>query len=272
MTSEARDASVADGQPLKLVIFTRATKFWRYTDADRVIFHDGNAYANTPIKVSEINDGGEQNKVSIKITLPKTATVADNWRPYPPADPIGVTIMTQHYGETDFLVDWIGRIIQPHFDDTTLTLTSEPSATMARRGGGGRTWQRGCDLLLYSQGIGMCNVVKADHALPATLTGVSGLTLAADEFATLPDGRLAGGYVEWTRSDGLLDRRSIDSHTGTTVTIEYGSPDLVAALDVTAYPGCNQTWADCSYYENTDNYGGELWIPGRDYYDGNPVN
>jgi hypothetical protein len=25
------------------------------------------------------------------------------------------------------------------------------------------------------------------------------------------------------------------------------------------------------YYDNNDNYGGELWIPGRDYYDGNPI-
>lgn len=272
MTSESRDASVDAGQPLKLVVFTRASKTWRYTDADRVIFHDGNAYAPTPIKVSEITDGGEQNKVSIKLTLPKTATVAANWRPYPPADPIGVTVMTQHYGETDFLVDWIGRIIQPHFDDTLLTLTSEPSATMAKRGGGGRTWQRDCDLLLYSQGEGLCNVIKADHALPATLLTATGLTLTAAEFASLPDGRLAGGYVEWTREDGLIDRRSIDSHTGTAIGIEYGSPDLVTALAVTAYPGCNQSWDDCTYFHNNDNYGGERWIPGRDYYDGNPVN
>ncbi|MHB1057237.1 MAG: phage BR0599 family protein [Rhodanobacter sp.] len=271
MTSEARDASIDQGQPLKLYTFTRASKKWRYTDADRIIFYGGNAYAPAPITHTQITDGGEQNKISITLTLPKSLTVCDNWRPYPPADPINVTIYTQHFGETDFLADWVGRIISPKFGDTTLALTSEPSSTMAQRAGGGRTWQRGCDLLLYSQGLGLCNVDPELHKITGTLTGAASLMLSAVEFATLPSGRLAGGYIEWTREDGLLDRRSIDTHSGSTIMVDYGGPELLPGLAFNAFPGCNQSWDDCTYYENNDNYGGELWIPGRDYYDGNPI-
>ncbi|HEY4145163.1 phage BR0599 family protein [Pinirhizobacter sp.] len=271
MTSEAREASADQGQPIKLFTFTRGTKTWRYTDADRLLFVGGNAYAPAPITHTAIQDGGEQNKISITLKLPKTLQVANNWRPYPPSDNIAITIMTQHYGEDDFLVDWIGRIIQPKFDDTTLSLTSEPTATTAKRGNGGRTWQRDCDLMLYSVGLGLCNVDRAAHAVPAVLTVAGGLTLTAAAFGSLPSGRLAGGDIEWVRPDGLIDHRSIDSHNGDTIVVDYGSADFEDGLNLTAFPGCGQTWDDCVYYENKDNYGGELDIPGRNYFDGNPI-
>jgi len=88
----------------------------------------------------------------------------------------------------------------------------------------------------------------------------------------LPDNRFAGGYIEWTRGDGLVERRSINSHVGTTVVIDYGADDLAAALVVTAYPGCAHDWDDCSsYFSNGDNYGGDLWMPKKNPYDGDPI-
>ncbi|WP_458068629.1 phage BR0599 family protein [Rhodanobacter sp. BL-MT-08] len=272
MTSEARDISLDQGKPYKLYRFTRSTVSWYHTDADRPIVYLGNIYLPVPISHTEIQDGSETNQASITITLPKTAAVAANWRPEPPCDAVSVTILTQHFGESDYLANWVGRIVGAQFTDTNLVLTTEPTLTTAKRAGGGRTWQRPCDLLLYSQGNGRCNVDKTLHALPFTLSGVSGFSLTADAFGTLPSGRLAGGWIEWTRpSDGLTLRRSIDSHGGNTITVTFGGAELIDGLEGTAYPGCGQDWDDCTYYNNTDNYGGELWMPGRNYYDGNPV-
>lgn len=271
MTSEARDAALLGGQPLKLYRITRGVLSWFYTNADAAVEFGGDTYLPTAIDNSKITDGGEQQKHTITITLPKTLDVAYNWRPYPPSDPIAITIWTLHNGEADYLVDWIGRLLAPVFDDTKLTLTSEPSQTRNKRGGRSRSWQRGCDLVLFSQGNGLCNLAKAARALPATLTDVAGLTLTATEFGTLPSGRLNGGWIEWTRADGLLERRSINAHSGTTITVLYGAADLAIGLAVTAFPGCAGTYDDCTYFGNKDNFGGELWIPGRDYYDGNPV-
>ncbi|MEI7036429.1 phage BR0599 family protein [Fulvimonas yonginensis] len=271
MTSEARDAALLGGQPLKLFRFTRANLSWFYTNADRAITYNGDTYLPTAISHDKIKDGGDSQQRTIKISLPKDLEVAANWRPYPPADPIMVTIWTQHVGEVDYLVDWIGRLTSPQFDDTKLILSSEPSQTRNKRGGRSRIWQRPCDLVLFSQGNGLCNVDRAAHALPATLTAVDGLSLTAAEFANVPNGRLAGGWIEWPRSDGLIERRSINSHSGTTIVVTYGAADLAPNLAVTAYPGCSGSWADCAYFNNTPNFGGELWIPGRDYYDGNPI-
>lgn len=106
----------------------------------------------------------------------------------------------------------------------------------------------------------------------ATLTAVSGLTLTAAAFGAFPSGRLAGGFIEWLRLDGLMEYRSVRTHAGNTIVIDYGAADLAVGLVVTAYPGCAHTWADCVYYENEPNYGGDLWIRTQNPFSGNPVN
>lgn len=269
MTSEARDLALLGGQPIKLFRFLRQNTTWCYTNADQPITINGNTYLPEGIDHSNVTDGGD--KVSITITMPKTAAVVENWWPYPPADPIAVAIWTQHAGEDDWLVDWIGNVISAQFDDTTITLTSEPTQQRARRGGAQRICQSNCDLLHYSQGRGQCGVDKAQYALPSQLLTVNGLTLTADAFGTLPNGRLAGGWIEWTRADGIVESCSTAGHSGSTIVLLYGGDSLSPGLNVTAYPGCAQTWDDCTYYNNTARFGGELYLPGRNYYDGNFV-
>lgn len=95
-----------------------------------------------------------------------------------------------------------------------------------------------------------------------TLTAVSGLTASAAAFAT-SEFTLAGGWLEWTRADGLVDRRSITAHSGTDLTLLYAAEDLEAGVEVTATPHCEQTWAACEARGNTVNYGGAIYKPVR---------
>lgn len=114
-------------------------------------------------------------------------------------------------------------------------------------------------------GLAVDSVVIA-HTVPiwteATLTAVSGLTLTAAEFASAPF-NLAGGSLTWTNDNGLVERRPIMSHSGDTITVLYGSPDLDVALDVIAVPGCPRTWAACADRNNTIHYGGAIYKPGK---------
>ncbi|HEL4296638.1 DUF2163 domain-containing protein [Stenotrophomonas maltophilia] len=96
----------------------------------------------------------------------------------------------------------------------------------------------------------------------ATLTDVDGLTLTAPEFAGAPL-NLAGGSLTWTNVDGLVERRSIMSHSGDEIAILYGSSDLEAGLPVIAVPGCPRTWAACDARGNTVHYGGAIYKPGK---------
>lgn len=347
MTSEARERSWDAGKPIALFRFTRGNVSWFYTSSDRPEIHNGDTYEPAPIWRTAIKQGSERAKLSIKVTLPSTLPVASNWRPYPPSDPVVLTIFCRHVGETDALAEWIGRVVAPNFNGATLELTGEPSSTGNRRAGNLGAWQRGCGLVLYSQGLGMCNLnpeivsLSAELAvvdganltapefaiasrslvggqmewfgegeelhqiaitghvgsvitvasgsaefvpalavtaytrplyMVATLTSIAGLTLTAAEFATLAGGRLAGGFIKWTRaSDGLIEFRSIKSHAGDSITLDFGSQDLGIDVQVLAYPGCAHTWAYCGYHQNQPNYGGDLWMPVKTPFDGNPV-
>jgi hypothetical protein len=95
-----------------------------------------------------------------------------------------------------------------------------------------------------------------------TLTAVDGLQVTAAAFATSTL-TLAGGWMQWTRSDGFVERRSISAHAGDTITLLYGAADLAVGLDVIAIPGCEQTWAACAerFPDPENHYGGAIYKP-----------
>ena len=346
MTSEARESSQDQGKPVMFFKFVRGTASWCYVSTDRFETYNDETYTPASIERSAIRQGSERGRQNIKVTLPSNLPVAGNWRPYSPSETIALTVMIRHVGETDVLVDWVGRIVSPKFGGDVLELTGEPSKTRGRRQGGDRRWQVGCDLVLYGKGVGLCNLDPEATPVPgvltvvdvldltapefadasrsllggrlewidefeetqfrtitahdgelitidsestdliedlpvvaylpplyveATLTAVSGLTLAAAEFTAYASGRLAGGYIKWTRTDGLVEYRTIRSHEGDQITLDYGGIDLALELVLIAYPGCAHTWADCGFYENRDNYGGNLHMPIKNPYGGDPV-
>lgn len=270
---DLREISRFLGRPVTLYRFTRQHLAWRYTDADRPISIGAETFEPLPVSRGKVQESTERAKNNLTITLPRDAAVAANWQPYPPSDPVLVTVMETHYGDPDqgTRVVWSGRVASPKFTDTTLELTCEPARSGARRGGLALRWSRGCPLPLYSQGVGMCNVQPDAWAVPAVLAAVDGLVLEAPEFAPLPAGRLAGGYLEWTRADGLTETRTIMHHAAAAIELNYGAEDLAAGAAVTAYPGCPHNWGGCESFNNTPNYGGAMFLPGKNPFGGNPI-
>lgn len=268
-----REISLWGGKPLGFFKFVRGATVWAYTTADRNIVLDGITYTPAAIKRSRIKVGSERRKLTLTVTLPRDLAVVANWRPYPPRDRIALTILQQHHGDADFSVDWTGRVLAPKFDGTTVELTCEPSQTNARRAGLSRSFQRSCPLALYSQGHGMCNVDKTLHAVAAALTSVDTITYTATAFLAVATGRLAGGYLEYPRaSDGVTEYRTIMSHVGATITLDYGLSDIGAGNAVIAYPGCRQSWSDCNdVFNNGPNFGGDLFLPQKNPHSGNPI-
>lgn len=262
-------------KPLAYFDFVRGTTHWRYTNSDRVEPYDGHDWTPAKgIKRSAIKDSAERRQLSINVTVPTNLPVLDNWRPYPPRDRIALVIMVRDRDDALAETEWIGRVLGPKFGGAEVTLTCEPSLTKARRSGMNLCWQRGCPLAQYSQGRGMCNLDKDDWAVPvAGMTQVDAVTFTAAEFTAqdaIRAGRLAGGFLEWTRvGDGVVEQRSIMTHAGDTITTDYGLHDIASGLAVTAYPYCRQNVDICNdEFDNLDNNGGEVWMPDKSPYAG----
>lgn len=275
MSFEAFEIGRFTGRPLRLFVFQRQALIWRYCTGDRNVVIGGNTYFAEAIDRSEIRQTAERAKDDVTITLPYlrdpaalafpvTQALGDNWHPYIPHDTIAVTCLATHYGDTDPpAVEWSGIVTQPAFTDTELTLTCTPGPAIARARNQGPKFQRACWKTVYSTGLRGCNLALSAFEVAGTLSAVSGLDVTAAAFAIAPL-PLDGGWLEWTRGDGLVERRSIMAHSGDTVTLLYGAAALAAGLAVTARPGCPRTWAACEARGNTINYGGSVYKPGKD--------
>ena len=97
----------------------------------------------------------------------------------------------------------------------------------------------------------------------ATLATADGVVVTAPEFAD-PLLALDGGWLDWTRPDGLVERRSIMGQDATALTLLYGAESLAPGLAVRATPGCPGNWAACEARGNTVHYGGSVYKPVRD--------
>lgn len=259
------------GRPVELYRFTRQTLHWRYTSADTTITVGAETFEPLAISRSRIADSFERRKRELTLTLPASAPVCANWAVHSPEDTIAVTVLARHRGDEDVAVQWVGRVMQPRFTDTTCELICQPGQGSRRPQGMQLRWQRGCPLALYSQGLGLCNLDPGEFAEPAALESVAGSVLGASAWAALPAGRLAGGYVQWTAADGLVHRRTITSHAGPELHLDYSAPGLLVGDTVTAYHGCAHNWADCDSKGNGDNYGGCTHLPNKDPFAGNPI-
>lgn len=265
------------GKPVRLFVFARQNLVWRYCTADRDLVIGGDTYLAAQIDRSEIKQTAERAKDKITITLaylrnpdaleyeyPSTQSLGDNWHPYIPSDPITVACLATHVGDTDPpAIEWLGIVTQPAFTDVELELTCEPGNAIDQALNQGPKWQRGCWKTVYSQGVRGCNLALDAFKVDATLTNVAGLVLTAAAFAAAPLA-LDGGWIEWERADGLIERRSIMRHSGASITLLYGAADLAPGVALVARPGCAQTWAACDARANTDNYGGAIYKPVKD--------
>lgn len=280
MTFEAYETSARGGKPTHLFVITRQNLVWRFAAADRDITIDGKTYQAAPISRSNIKQTLEKPQQNITITMPYmldpnaaehpvTQAIGDIWHPYIPSDVVSVVCMATHVSDPDqeIRVEWIGEVQQPKYDTGKLELTCVPPGQISKARYQGPKWSRTCQKSVYSTGLRGCNLVPDTVQVTGTVTAVSGVTVTAPEFSA-SSLSLAGGYLVWTRQDGIVERRTIMAHAGDTITLLYGAADLDVGLDVTALPGCEHTWAACVARGNTDNYGGALFMPVKNPYDG----
>lgn len=269
-----RELSRFAGQPIRLFTFQRQGLVWRYASCERDVVVDGDTYLAATIERDEVQQTVERAKDTLKIRMaylrdpsvpeirrPSTQSFGDNWHPYIPSDAVYVTCAETHYGETDPpSINWKGVVAQSAFTDTQLELTCSPGVVISEARNQGAKFQKACWKSVYSTGLRGCNLDPDTVSVTGELTGVNGLTLHADEFATsaFP---LTGGDVRWTCENGIVEWRSIMAHDGDTITILYGGPDLAAGVEVTARPSCPGTWVACAERDNTPNYGGAIYKP-----------
>lgn len=270
MSFEANEIGIATGKPIRLYLFERGQLKWRYCDADRDIEYDGATWLNQPISADGFRQSGEPSADAVKIRAPADLAVAAQYRIVAPSAEIALTVIDLHYGDILGRVRWVGSMSDVSWlGQHVCEITCQSLSASMERTGLRLSYCVLCPHTLYDRncGVGM-NAFKLD----VTVQSLETETVTATGLASYANDYFSGGFIEWNIGSGELERRGINTHTGSTLLLLGLSVGITAGMVISVFPGCRFTPADCNdKFSNIENYGGIIHLPGVSPFDGNPI-
>lgn len=267
MTYEARETGVQTAEPVELYEFAHGANVYRYTSSVVDVEFGGETYAAVTMNRNSIDATSEIARSALTLTCARTLPLLEIFNPVPPSDVITLLVRRFHRGDAEAIIIWMGRILGTGLSGLQATIRCESVFSSLKRPGLRRMYQRQCDRVLYA-----CGVDREDFRHASTLVSAAGLSLTLSSMGAFADAYFAGGYIEWTRPSGFVERRAIREQTGAVVLINYQASGLVPGQAVDIFPGCDHTIATCdAKFGNSLAYGGFLYIPRKNPFDGTPV-
>lgn len=269
MTFDASERSLAAGKPIRLYEFTRGPLAWRYTSGDRDVVHQLRTFQALQGGISDdgIRQTGQSRPDQLQITAPADLEVAQLYRVAPPSAEVALTVFARHVGIDDYVVIWSGGVRSVKWPSLgRCTIMCAPLSERMDMNGLRLAWDRTCPHALYSA---PCGVNAALWQVDSTVQSMDGASVSNAAFAAYPDGYFTAGYVEWAAAGGDSDRRGIEDHTGSKLTLLGGSAGIALDAAIRVYPGCKQTTAACISFGNLPAYGGIPHLAGKSPFDGN---
>lgn len=271
MTTEQRELSVEDGQPIRLYEFSRGPLRWMYSNTDRDITLVNKIFrGGYQVSDSGIENSGDSQTDALNVHMSADSEISQMYRVLAPSDPIRLVIWDTHNGEQDYLVAWVGTIQNVKWPTiATCEISCTSLAASLDMPGLTLGWQRSCPYTLYDKN---CRVNEQLYKITGIVHTASGITATMQEAASFPNHWFSGGYLEWEISQGVYERRGVRQQIGDTLLLLGGAHGLPAGQMIALYPGCYRTIETCdTKFDNLLNYGGHPHLPGRSPFDGNPV-
>lgn len=270
------EISTQDGRPVALYEFVYGNTYWRYCTADenQTVGLDQNGdpaewLAHSISDEGVVQGGSDQN--DLQITVQSNNPVAALFRNSQPSGKVWLTVRRWHIGdpanETPLL--WSGTVVNSvSVDDATIQMSCRSLGGTYDRNGLRLAWDRMCPHPLYGPG---CFVLKSNHDYPRVIATLTGTNFTCTSHAEPAEGSFTGGFMEWFRDDGSIERRGIEQQVGNDFRVLGTTDGLAVGTAVTLYPGCARNTAACKKFNNLPNYGGFPHLPGKSPFDGSPV-
>lgn len=271
MAYDLIETSTDLGRQVFLYEFLLNDIHWYYTSSALDKLVNGQTYRYAPISDDGLKLSGDVSADALNITAPATIGPAQAFLGSPPSGTMYVRIRHMHEGDTEAPLIYAGEVVQMDLPEPgKVVIQVLPLSSLMQREGLRLVWQRTCPYSLYDQHT--CKVAKWAHEIEATLTEVTADIVRSPAFASVPDGRLRGGFLEWISPVRGKEYRAINDHVGDTITIFGFTDGLYYGLKVSAFPGCDLTVETCrDVFDNLDNYGGVPHLQGKSPFDGTPV-
>lgn len=253
-----------------------ANDVYTFTNSEQPITYGDFTYAPLAISHDNIKSEGRPTGNELKITVPRSSSIAGHFRGVIPRRVIFIRIYqgdiphsTDHSTLSDnasFDAIYFGRVTEASPRNSETVMTCNTAGMGMKRPGLTRNYQRQCAFVLYGE---RCQASRAAATQAATVATISGetVTLTSGWEGSRSQADFIGGIFEWTGTHGT-EYRAILNCDGDTVTLDGYAPDLEAGDSVNMILGCNRTMGACTaLHNNILNFGGEPYIPLE-----NPVN
>lgn len=277
MTFNAREISTQDGQPIALYEFRYGNSYWRFctADEDQTIGLDENDdpavwQARAILDEGVTQGGSDQNDLTLRTQ--SNNPVAAIFRDGQLSGKVWLSVRRWHIGddESETPLLWSGTIVNVSpIDRATVQMSGRALGGSYDRQGLRLSWGRMCPHVLYSE-FG-CRVDKALHAYPHEIATLDGISFSVVTYAAPAEGSFTGGFMEFLRPDGSLQRYGIEFEGGNDFRVLGSTIGLEIGSEVTIFPGCPRNTEGCIAFDNLPNYGGFPHLPGKSPFDGTPV-
>lgn len=259
MAFESREESVEQGAPIELYVFRVYSTNYYFTTAAEDVTVGPVTYQATTLSRSAIEETSEIPRNNITLSVPSDFQMLAFYDGVPPSDVILLSILRMHRGDGDVQPWWNGRVVNGMRQGERGQLHCESVYTSLKRTGLRRLYSRLCPHVLYGAA---CRAQDSLFRVTVALDGVDGITLSSSLLSTFPDGRFAGGFIEWEPTPGRIEKRGIKAHTGSQILITHPIPDIQGLDEIKVYLGCQHTLTDCDdTFNNAVNYGDFPFVP-----------
>jgi len=238
-----------------------------FTNAEQPVVRAGLTYVPAAVQRNSIQSSGTLDRTQLELTIAEGFDPAFDaeFVAYPPGCVVNLFVCQGHVGEnpdlsTTFPTVWAGRVLAASKAENATRLLCEPIASVLKRPGLRRNFQRGCPHALFDAACG------ADRNAASFANSVATVAPAGHVYLTgaLPADhtKFTGGMLSWTTGAGKVEFRTIARVLSPTQVQLRGLVTLSSGVVVTVMRGCNHTMDDCrTLHNNIMNYGGAPWIP-----------
>lgn len=269
MTYQQLEESTFDGKPLLFASFERDGVVNRFTNAVNPITIGADTYESVKgLKFPEkIARKARPQKEELIFKFPLTNSFAFSELSHS-GNFSKVTIYRKHVDDSEVVTRATTFLQRAEIKGEEIDLVCSSYRANLDRIYDYSVTQKNCDYAIYGYG---CGVDRSANETSLNITAISGVTLTVD--TVLSDAlRYQNGLLGWSGADLW-----IESVTGSEITLAAPSKELQAAFDAssplaaTVAFGCAKNRTDCIAFDNLLNFGGWLYIPEDETFDGTSV-
>lgn len=269
MSYNAIEISDASSHAFRLFKFSRNNASWFYTSSDIDIEWLGDTYISAPINCDNINQTTEVSRDPINVTVPLDLNFVRDYIASPPTVVTTCTVYGGHFGDSEVVPLYIGRVVNAKFTEQDAALRIESVFSSLKRPCLRFRYQRNCPHDLY--GADGCKVDKSLYAVTGTVTVIDSTKMSCPEVGTFDNGYFSGGYINFDNG-GIETNRFIIDHIGEQLEYDLPFTGLTNGVTVTVYPGCDRTISTChEKFSNEDNYGGQPFYGEKNPFNGDMI-